>query len=68
MSREEEGVVQRARRGKGKAPGSVRSHVRADGCGLSAGHPDGSAVMKEVFGAAPGEGFIGGLLPEVVGE
>ena len=36
--------MQRARRGKGEAPGSVRSHVRAEG--------DGRAVVKEVFGAA----------------
>ena len=42
----------------------MRSHVRAEGSGLSACDPDGRAVVQEVFGAAPGEGFIGGLLPE----
>ena len=46
----------------------MRSHVRAERSGLSACDPDGRAVVKEVFGAAPGEGFIGGLLPEGVGE
>ena len=56
--------MQRARRGKGEAPGSVRSHVRAEGSGLSACDPDSRAVMKEGFGAAPGEGFIGGFLPD----
>ena len=56
--------MQRARKGKGEAPGSVRSHVRAEGSGLSACYPDGGPVMKEVFGAAPGEGFIAGLLPD----
>lgn len=56
--------MQRARRGKGEAPGSVRSHVRAEGSGVSSCDPDGRAVMKEVFGAAPGEGFTGGLLPD----
>jgi len=54
--------MQRARRGKGEAPPSVRSHVRAEGNGLSVSDPDGRAVVKEVFGAAPGEGFIGACL------
>ena len=35
--------------------------MRAEGSGLSACYFDGRAFMKEVFGAAPGEGFIGGL-------
>jgi len=56
--------MQRARWGKRGAPGSVRSHVRAEGNGLSACDPDGRAAVKEVFGAAPGDGFIGGLLPD----
>ena len=38
--------------------------MRAEGSGLSACDPDGRAVVKQVFGAAPGEGFIGGLLPD----
>ena len=38
--------------------------MRAEGSGLSACDPDNRAVVKEVFGAAPGEGFIGGLLPD----
>ena len=42
----------------------MRSNVRAEGSGLSACDPDGHAVVKEVFGAAPAEGFIGGLLPD----
>ena len=58
--------MQRVRRGKGEAPGSVRSHVRAEDSGLSARDPDGRAVVKEAFGAAPGEGFVGGHLPDGV--
>ena len=39
--------------------------MRTEGSGLSAcAHPESRAVMKEVFGAAPGEGFMGGLLPD----
>ena len=55
--------MQRARKGEQEAPGSVRSHVRAEGSSLSACYPDSRAVMKEVFSAAPGECFIGRLLP-----
>ena len=47
-----------------RACGQFGSHVRAEGSGLSTCYPDGRAVVKEVFGAAPGEGFIGGLLPD----
>ena len=36
----------------------------AAGSGLSACDPDGRTVVKEVFGAAPGEGFSGGLLSD----
>ena len=39
VNREEEGVMQRARRRKGEVPGSVRSHVRAKGSCLSACDP-----------------------------
>ena len=35
---------------------------------MSACDPDSRAVVKEVFSAAPGEGFIGGLLPKNVEE
>ena len=51
-NREEEAVMQRARKGEGEAPGSVRSHVRAEGSALSACYPNGGAVMKAVFCAA----------------
>jgi hypothetical protein len=64
VNREEERVVQCTRRGKGEAPGSVRSHVRAEGSGLSACDPDGRAVVKEVFGSActaPGEASLEGF-------
>ena len=64
QNREEERVRDRARKGEWEAPGSVRSQVRAKGSGLSACNPDSRTVMKEVFSAAPGEGFIGGLLPD----
>ena len=50
--------MQRARKGGGEAPGSVRTHMRAEGSCLSVCYPDGGSVMEEVFGAAPGEGFI----------
>ena len=67
MSRDEEEIVQRARKGALRRR-AVRSHVHAEGSGLSACDPDSRAVMKEVFGAAPGKGFIGGLLPDVFEE
>ena len=35
---------------------------------MGACDPDSRAVVKEVFGAAPGEGFIGGLLTKSVEE
>ena len=38
--------------------------MRAEGSGLSTCDLDGRAFVKEVFGAAPGEGFIGRLLPD----
>ena len=53
--------MQHARKREGEAPGSVRSHMRAEGSVSSACYPDSRTVMKEVFGAAPGEGMIEGL-------
>ena len=66
LKREEEGVMQRTRQGKWEVPCSVRSHVPAYGSGLGASDPDSRAVVEEVFGAAPGEGFIGRLLTKSV--
>ena len=48
--------------------GSVMSHVRAKGSGMSECDPNSRAVVKEVFGAAPGGDFTGGLLPNGVEE
>ena len=35
---------------------------------MGACDPDSRAVVKEVFSAAPGESFVGGLLPKSVEE